>query len=115
MDYKYINVYGKVTNESPVFDIISESTVGNMYLYIDRVNFSVYEAAQGGGGICQLKDTDGNVIYTFNTDGVKDIFLELNINGLSLNQSKGLSFIVLGAQKKQASVSIMFSGHLRFR
>jgi hypothetical protein len=113
-EYPQISATGQVTNDSASLEVVS-SPGSVTYLTIERVNFSVFEAASGGGGICELKDTDGVVLYTFNVDGIKDIHLNFGDEGLKIGPDKGLQFVVSGASTKQASVSIAFNGHTSFR
>ena len=113
-EYKQVNASAQVTNEAAAADLITNP--GSVtYICVERVVFSVYEAAIGGGGICELKDTDGNVIYTINADGVKDVTFDFGDEGLKKGPNVGLKAQVSGAATKQASVSIAVSGHTSFR
>lgn len=112
--YQQISATGQVTNAEASLEIVSNPG-SDIYLSIEKVNFSVFEAAIGGGGICELKDTDGNVLYTFNVDGVKDIPLDWGDEGLEIGPGKGLQFVVSGADTKQASVSIAIHAHISFQ
>lgn len=113
-EYSQVNASAQVTNESASADIITNPGSA-VYICIERVVFSVYEAAVGGGGICELKDTNGNVIYTINVDGVKDVTLDFGDDGLKKGPGVGLQAALSGASVKQASVSVAVSGHLTFR
>lgn len=112
--YQQISATGQVTNAAASLEIVSNPG-SDIYLSIEKANFSVFEAAIGGGGICELKDTDGNVLYTFNVDGVKDIPLDWGDEGLEIGPGKGLQFVVSGADTKQASVSIAIHAHISFQ
>jgi len=104
--------YGEVTNAAADIELLAAPT-GNVYLYIEKLTVSVYEAAIGEGGICQIIDTNGKVFKTINTDGVKDVNFDWGNYGIRLDDTNiGLRAVVSGAQTKQASVSITMKGHL---
>ena len=109
-----IHNYGEVTNDSASLELVAAAPIGSgHYLYIEKLHFSVYEPAIGSGGIFEIKDTSGNVIYTINADGVKDLNFDYGENGIKLKTANvGLQIVVSGGQTKQASVSVMFKGHI---
>lgn len=112
--YQQISATGQVTNDAASLEVVSNPG-SELYLSLESINFSVFAAAIGGGGICELKDTDGDVIYTFNVDGIKDIPLKFGDEGLEIGPNKGLQFVVSGADNKQASVSIAIHAHTSFQ
>jgi len=114
LDYPAINVTGIVDNNNASLDIVSALGSG-MYIRLKKVSFSVVEPAIGGGGICQLKDTEGINIYKFNVDGVKDITLDFGLVGYEISINKGLQFVVAEGATKQATVQIALSGYKSFQ
>ncbi|TAL13928.1 hypothetical protein EPN95_04545 [Patescibacteria group bacterium] len=113
-EYPQINAAGQATNEGASVDLVSNPG-STMFVYIEKLDLSVFKAASGGGGIAEVKDTDGNVIYTISVDGVKDIPLDFGEEGLKVGPGVGIQLAVSGAQSEQASVSAALSGHLAFR
>lgn len=113
-EYPQVNCVGEVTNDSANLDLVAVQG-STMYIYIENINFSVYEAAIGTGGKFRLQDTLGNIIYSVNTDSVKDIPLNFGEEGIKIGPGVGIQAIVYGAGVTQASVSVALSGHLSFR
>jgi hypothetical protein len=114
-EYPQVSSYGQVTNDSNALELVS-SPGTTLILYIERITISVFEAAVGGGGILEIKELDsGDVIYTINVDGIKDLTLDWGQEGMQLAVSNGVQVVVSGAQTKQASVSLAFKGHKSFR
>ena len=110
--FTQVYAYGDVENESANLELLAMQTA-NTYLYIEKLTLSVYEAAIGGGGKCQIIDTSGNVFKTINTDGIKDLPLDWGPYGIRINTlGAGLQAVVSGAVTKQASVSVTLKGHL---
>ena len=110
--FTQVYAYGDVENENANLELLAMQTA-NTYLYIEKLTLSVYEAAIGEGGKCQIIDTSGNVFKTVNTDGVKDLQFDWGNYGIRIDEiNAGLQAVVSGAQTKQASVSITLKGHL---
>ena len=109
-DAPQLQVVGQVTNAAASLDLVTEQG-SDTYIYLEKVNFSVWLAAIGGGGVCELKDTDGNIVYKFNVDGIKDPALDWGDEGLRIGPGVGLQAVVSGAANAQASVSISLNGH----
>jgi len=85
----------------------------NMYSYVEIIDLSVYEAAEGGGGILEIADTNGNVFRRYNTDGVKDIYVNYGKKGIKLSDDKDVGVqVLLSGALTQASVSIAIRIHL---
>src|SRR3990167_2669790 len=101
-EYPQVSVSGQATNEDASVDLVSNPG-STMFVYIEKLDLSVFKASSGGGGIAEIKDTDGNVIYTINTDGVKDISLDFGEEGLKIGPNLGIQLAVSGAQSGQAS------------
>ena len=95
-------------------DLVSRPGTGQ-YIYIERLVVSVYEAAEGGGGIVEILDTGGGVVWRVNADGVKDFALNFGEDGLRVGPDVGIIATVSGAQTKQASASVSLTGHIGFR
>jgi hypothetical protein len=113
-EYPQVSAFGAATEDDGHVDLVANpGTV--TYVCIEHMNISVYEAAAGGGGVAEIKDTDGDLIYSVNADGVKDIPLEFGEEGLKIGPNKGIQLVVSGAQTKQASVSVALTGHLSTR
>jgi len=85
----------------------------DMYFYLEKLDFSVSKAAIGGEGVCQVKDTRGNVVWEINVDVVKDVPIDFSPDGVKLNDQpvEGLTAVVSGALT-QATVSVAVVGHL---
>lgn len=113
-EYPQVSASGVVNNETASLDLVTNPGSA-MFVYIEQLTMSVFIAASGSGGIAEIKDTNGGVIYTINTDGVKDINLEFGEEGLKVGPGVGIQLVVSGAQTKQASVSAALTGHLAFR
>lgn len=114
IEYPQVSSSGVATNDDASLDLVSNPGT-TMFVNITRINISVYEAAAGGGGVAEIKDTDGNIIYKINADGVKDISLNYGYEGLKKGPNVGVQVVVSGAQTKQASVSVAIMAHLSFR
>ena len=113
-DYPRVNAVGQITNDSATLDLVP-AVGADLYLFAERIVFSVYEASEGGGGICEVKDTDGDVIYTISVDGIKDITLDFGEEGIEVGKGVGLQAVLSGGVVKQASVSIAYRGHSSFQ
>lgn len=108
--YSQWSAYGEATNDTGAVELISNPGSAT-YLYIEKGIVSVYKPAAGAGGVVQLKDTLGNVIWQTNADGVKDVELNFGDTGLQVGPDKGLQLITAGAGTAQASASVALTGH----
>src|SRR3990167_4429332 len=81
LEYTQLNEAVTVTNDDASKDLVATPGSG-IYVYIEKLNISVYEAAIGGGGVIGIIDTLGASIYKTNADGVKDISLDFGEEGL---------------------------------
>lgn len=113
-EYPQKNSTGLVTNDDASLMLIANPGL-TMFVNIININISVYEAAAGGGGVLEIKDTNGGIIYKMNVDGVKDFNLDWGEEGLKVGPNVGVQATVSGAQTKQASVSVSIAGHVSFR
>lgn len=116
-EYPQINAIGQVTEDAASLELIPNKhgpreVSYDLYLYIERIHLSVYRAAIGGAGICELKTIDGDVVYTINVDGVKDINIDWGDEGVKVSDTKdpGLQAVVSGGGT-QGSVSIGIAAH----
>lgn len=114
IEYDQKNGFGIASNGSATVNLIANPG-SVIYLSLEKVVISVFEAAVGGGGIFELKDTNGDVIHTISTDSVKDVPLDYGDEGLKIGPGVGLDGTVSGAATTQASVSVAVTGHLTFR
>ena len=113
-EYPQVNATGEVSNDAGSLDLVSNPG-SVLYLYLDRLNISVFRAASGGGGYVRVQDTDGSHVWTVNADGVKDVSLNWGDEGLKLGPGVGLQVVTAGAQSDQASASVSVAAHLAFR
>jgi len=116
--------YDTVTNDDASAEMIAAATVAarntrstfradgseNSYLHIDEINFSIYLAADGGGGLFRIQDTDGTEIFTIDADETKDI----KLRHIHLPANVGFQVVVFNAAITNASVSIAWHGHISF-
>lgn len=112
-DYPQVNEVGEVTNDDASLEIVEAPGEG-LYLFIERLNISVYEPGQSGA-MLRIQDTNGESKYTINAEGVKDISLDFGDEGYRLDANVGLQVVAYGSQGEQASVSVALSGHLSFQ
>ena len=111
--HPWYTAVGTVTEDDASLELVAAGAVTNLYRYIEKLSFSVYKAAIGGGGILEIRDTDGNIFWTINVDAVKDIHLDWGEEGVKVSNVKNLGLeAVLSGAGTQASVSIGVSGHL---
>jgi hypothetical protein len=113
-EYPQVSAAVDVSNAAGSQDLVSDQGDA-VYLYVEKLNISVYRAATGGGGIVRVQDSDGNTVWTSSADGVKDLVLDWGTEGLRLGPGVGLQAIVANAQGEQASASVGVKGHLAFR
>lgn len=111
--YSQINESGIVTNEAASLELVANPGSAR-YIKMEKFAISVYEAAQGGGGTLEIKDTLGNTIYKMNVDGIKDFSIDFGDEGREVGPGVGLQAQVANAATKQASVSVAVIGHTTF-
>jgi len=109
-DYERLTVRAELTDDDISNSTIIPTASDNMYLYLDKIILSVYEAADGGG-ILSIYDSDGGVIWKTNVDGIKDIILPFGYKGTKIGQNQGAQAILTGASR-QASVLLALVYHL---
>ena len=113
---RYVNTTEIVSEESASLEIIAPVTTrpwSTHYLYIDKLMFSVFKAATGGAGICEIKSAlDGEVIWTVDVSTVKDFVFDWGEAGLrsSTTTGEGIQVVVSGGGT-QASVSVGIEAH----
>ena len=110
--YTQLNGCNILTHDNAADDIIPNPKQ-NLYLYIEKLIVSVYEASVGGEGILEISDTKGNVFWRLNVDGVKDFELDFGSWGKKVSNdiNVGMQAMLSGANT-QASVSIAVMAHL---
>ena len=111
--YPQMSAYGTVTNADASNQLIAAKT--DMYLCVEHITFSIYEQAEGGGGLFRIQGTEGTIVYISDADAVKDLPIPWGPEGVELPVGEGLEIIVYGAQTKQASVSIAVTAHRSFK
>lgn len=115
--YDQINAAGVVDEDAASLQLIPNvhGTRGDkfdMYLYVEKISFSVYKPAIGSGGICTIQSNEGDHVWTINVDGVKDPVIDWGTEGVKVGSEKdaGLQAVLSGADT-QASVSIGVTAH----
>lgn len=90
----------------------NRQTKYDLYLYIEKITFSVYKAAIGGGGICTIQSNAGDHVWTISTDGVTNFTIDWGEEGVKVgtDMDPGLQAVVSGADT-QASVSVGVTAH----
>lgn len=111
--YTQIYAYGTATNDNAALSLTEARTeAGAGYLYIEKLSLSCYKAASGGGGICELRDTSGNTIFTWSVDGVQGFpSLDFGPYGYRVEKQYAGLDIVLSGANEQASVAVMLKAH----
>lgn len=112
--YPQLNIVGDVDNEDGNIDLVAVQP-SDLYIFIEKLTFSVYDKALDSGGKFRVQDTLGNYIYTVNADATKDISLNFGNEGLRIGPGVGIQAIVYGANVTNASVSVALIGHLSFQ
>ncbi len=83
----------------------------SLFSYIERFHFSVYDAADGEGGVLELLDENGTVLWRTNVDGIKDVPLDFGEYGMKVGKISSIHALVTGANT-QAKIWIGITGHL---
>jgi len=116
-EYPQVNATGIVEEDAASLQLIP-TTHGprqvsyDLYLYIEKISFSIYKAAIGGAGICTIQTNEGDVVWTINVDGIKDFPVDWGDEGVRVSDTKdpGLQAVVSGADT-QGSISVGIVGH----
>lgn len=116
-EYLQLNATGIVDEDNASLQIIpaTHGLAGSkydLYLYVEKIVFSVYKAAVGGAGICTIQSNEADIIWTINVDGIKDVTIDWEDEGVKVGTVKdiGLQAVLSGADT-QASVSIGVTAH----
>jgi len=119
--YPEVRVYGQLTNDNAVIDIIagtvniptgSTSYSNTMqYLCVEKLTYSIYKPAKGGGGKWRFQDQDGNTFWETDVNGVKEISLSFGEEGIPWPFESRIQSIVHGAAGEQASLWFGLEGH----
>ena len=114
-EYAQVNGSGIISNDDAAsVELVANPGTGQ-YIYIEKLTVSIYEAAEGGGGIVEILDTGGGIVWRVNADGVHSESLSFGEEGLRVGPDVGIHGTVSGAQTKQASASVSVVGHIGFR
>lgn len=114
-EYAQINATGIVSGDDNAAVDLAANPGAGQYIYIEKLVVSVYEAAEGGGGIVEVLDTGGGIVWRVNADGVHSEALNFGEEGLRVGPDVGIQATVSGAQTRQASASVALTGHIGFR
>lgn len=118
--YPEVRVYGQLTNDSAVVDIIagSESYLSGsttqatmQYLCVEKLTYSVHKPAKDGGGKWRFQDAEGNYFWETDVNGVKEISLDFGEDGMPWPFDTRIQTIVHGAAGDQASLWFSLVGH----
>lgn len=105
-----ITVSAKLTDSEISANMAPDAT-DEMYMYVDRIELSIFKAASSLDGILEVLDSNGDWVWTFNVGAVKDVTREFGNDGLRVGRSTGLQALLSGAST-QASVSLAVVYHL---
>jgi hypothetical protein len=89
---------------------VSTDTDYGWWLWIESIYYAIFDPSTEGGTL-EIKDTDGAVWLTVNTDSIKEQSVPYGKMGIRVGQNMGLIATVANSTDKQASVHIIFSGH----
>jgi len=108
------NASGIVEEEDASLQLIDATNkhAAGLYLYIEKINISVYKAAVGGNGLLTIQTDDAEWAWHTNVDGIKDFAVDWSEAGVKLGTltNPGLQAFVSGAGT-QASVSVGITAH----
>lgn len=115
--YDQINATGVVEEDAASLQIIPNvhGTRGDkfdMYLYVEKISFSVHKAAIGGNGVCTIQSNEGDHVWTISVDAITNFTIDWGTEGVKVGSEKdaGLQAVVSGAGT-QGSVSIGVTAH----
>ena len=111
---KYTQLIGvKILDHDNASSIIIPDPKQDLYLYVEKIVLSVYEAAVGGEGVLEILDTEGVPFWRINVDGVKDFELDFGSKGKKISTATDIGVqAMLSGANTQASVSIAIMAHL---
>jgi len=108
------NASGIVEEENASLQLIdpTNKNAAGLYLYIEKINISVYKAAVGGNGLLTIQTDDADWVWSVDTDTVKDFPIDWGEAGVKVSTmaNPGLQAFVSGADT-QASVSVGITAH----
>lgn len=108
------NASGIVEEENASLQLIDASNLhaAGLYLYIEKINISVYQAAFGGAGILTIQTDDADWVWSVDVSSVKDFPIDWGEAGVKVSDvtNPGLQAFVSGAGT-QASVSVGITAH----
>jgi hypothetical protein len=111
----HVSGYGEVSNSNAALTLVPASVIGGSSktkIHPTNIIVSVITAAVGGGGILQLRNTNGTVFMAVdvNSVGVKPS-ITLGREGIDVGEGVGIDAVVSGAVTTQATVWIAMSGY----
>jgi hypothetical protein len=112
--YPQIIAWGLLTNDSPELTIVlgSDDEITYQYLRVERINFSIYQAAKGGGGKLRFQDQDGSIFWEADVNGVKDISMDFGQEGMPWRFKEDIKALVCNAITEQAKLWLHVEGHI---
>ncbi len=118
--YPQVQVYAELTNDDPEMIIVRGTTTLTplqlsthiSYLRVEKMSFSVHQAAKGGGGKLRFQDQQGNIFWHVDVNGVKDVSLDFGEEGISWAIRHDIKAILYGAAEEQAKVWFGLDGHI---
>ena len=109
-DYHELAEVVKLTHDDTAGEVHAKCA-DDLYFRVKRIELSVYKAAQGGGGILEILDTEGEWVWTVNVDSVFTKTFDFGKKGAKVGQNVGIQAVLSGAQN-QASISLCIVGQL---
>ena len=108
------NASGIVTEDAASLQLIDATNLNaaGLFLYIEKINISVFKAAVGGNGLLTIQTDDAEWVWHTDTDSVKDFAIDWSEAGVKIGTltNPGLQAFVSGADT-QASVSVGITAH----
>lgn len=91
---------------------VEDETDDEYHLLNRTLNMSITQAATGGGGIIEIRDSNGIFIKDWDADTIKNISWDSGELGEHLTTATGLEIIVYGAAIENAYLSINWRGFI---
>jgi len=112
-DFPQANAFGIVSHDEAMLQIVPVVTRhATLYLYVEKIQFSVYKPAIGGFGILTIQTNDGDEVWAINTDEVGKSEVDWGELGAKISDTEniGLQAVLSGADT-QASVAVGITCH----
>ncbi len=119
-----IIAYAHLTNDTPEMTIVSETTnlpSGStsysdtlQYLRVTNLNYSIYQAAKGGGGRLRFVDqaSTQTEFWEIDVNGVKEIAHDFGEEGMPWPFERNVKAIMHGAGVEQAKIYLSLTGYI---